>query len=98
MTPANGGIVLQGAPVVMLAIAQCESGQRQFYADGSLVIGPTKDIGYFQISPLWKSVALKHGWNINTETGNIEMALWLYHQYGTEPWDSSFGCWGNNLV
>ena len=78
---------------VLVDIARCESGYRQFDSDGKVLVGPTKDRGYFQISPSKARLARKMGYNIDTEKGNIAFALWLYKKYGTRPWDSSKHCW-----
>lgn len=86
-------------PAVLVAIAQCESGDgtpgsaRQFDDNGEVLTGPTKDRGYFQISPIWNKTANKLGYDIRTEKGNISMALWIYNKYGTKPWNSSKKCW-----
>ena len=93
MSPANGGLVMDGAPAIMIQISQCESKLRQFNDDGSVVRGPTKDIGLFQIAPFWIPTAKKLGYDVFTERGNISFALWLYKQQGTSPWNSSKYCW-----
>lgn len=95
MTPQNGGLVMQGAPAIMIKIADCESRLRQYDDQGNVLRGPTKDIGLFQIAPLWIPTAQKLGYDIFTERGNVEMALYIYHNYGTHPWYSSAKCWDN---
>lgn len=85
-------------PTVLLQIAQCESGQQQFNPDGSVLHGIANhnDIGYFQINTTYNAAAAKKlGYDIYTEKGNIEYALYLYHQKGTQPWNASKNCWGN---
>lgn len=88
-------------------ICSCESGNgkygtpRQFYADGSLVIGLKtpkhlgKDVGMCQINTLYhldRSIEL--GYDIYTEAGNWGYALYLYQTQGTQPWSASKPCWG----
>jgi hypothetical protein len=84
---------MQGAPAILIQIADCESGIRQYDDQGKVLRGPTKDIGLFQIAPLWIPTAQKLGYDIFTEKGNVQMALYIYHLYGTQPWTSSDGCW-----
>ena len=87
-------------PAIMLKIADCESGDKQFYPDGSLVRdGVTgTHVGVYQISlPVWGEKAKELGDDLTTEKGNIDFALRLYKMYGTAPWLASRdSCWGNN--
>ena len=85
-----------GESSIMLDIARCESGVRQFNVDGSILQGHinNKDIGIFQINEFYhldRSMAL--GTDIYTIDGNISYASVLYEEQGTQPWNWSRGCW-----
>lgn len=81
---------------VMVAIAGCESGFRQFSQDGSVLKNPKSSAsGVFQIMSSIHSVpALKMGMDIMTARGNINYARYLYDHQGTAPWNASKDCWG----
>ena len=81
-------------PPVLERIAFCESGDRQFNQDGSVVVGPTHDRGRFQINPIHEHEATKLGYDIDTLRGNTGFALELYRRNGTADWRSSKHCWG----
>lgn len=83
-------------PSVLVEIAQCESQQRQFTSNGSVLVSPTSDKGYFQINQVHFKEALAMGYNLDTEEGNIRYALYLYGKYGTQPWFMSQHCWGSH--
>ncbi len=91
-----GPITTPDAPAIMLKIAECESGTKQFYDNGSLVVSKTNDYGIFQINGQWKKKAQSLGYDIMTEEGNIGFALWLYHQHGLKDWRASEHCWGQD--
>ena len=81
---------------VMGNIAKCESSFTQYNANGTVLNGGSGGmIGVFQIN---KSVhakfALSLGDEITTLAGNMAYARYLYNNEGTDPWDSSKGCWG----
>jgi peptidoglycan hydrolase-like protein with peptidoglycan-binding domain len=80
---------------VMIAIATCESGPRQFAANGSPLLGGNGVmVGVFQIDEtIHTGIAASLGFDINTLTGNLGYARYLYGEDGTEPWISSFPCW-----
>lgn len=82
----------------MRKIAYCESRNRQFDKNGSVIRGVvnSKDVGIFQINERYHlSDSLKMGINIHTVEGNLEYAKYLYEKQGTRPWNSSRPCWGN---
>lgn len=86
--------------MVLVAIADCESGQQQFKPNGKLVRDYlTGDhIGYFQISQkLHSKTALKMGMDIKTKEGNIAYALHLYKLHGTRDWAASRHCWKQSV-
>jgi hypothetical protein len=103
-TPREEKIVLikerPTIPPLMEKIAECESGNRQFYPDGSIVKGlmtPAhlgEDIGKFQINTkyhLARAEAL--GLDLWNEVDNEIYAMMLFEEQGTGPWSSSKGCW-----
>lgn len=81
---------------ILEKIALCESGNRQFDADGNIVRGKLNpnDIGKYQISiHYWQLKANELGFDIFTEEGNEKMARWIFDHYGTSPWNWSKNCW-----
>lgn len=83
-------------PPIMEKIAFCESTNRQFNKDGSVVRGKhnPKDVGRFQINEKFHLAASKKlGMNIYTWEGNTAYALYLYKKNGTRDWNWSKPCW-----
>ena len=83
-------------PPILARIAKCESPKGQYNKDGSAVRGKVtpSDIGKYQISEVhWGQKAHDLGFDLYTEEGNEQMALWIYKNYGTEPWYPSKKCW-----
>ena len=83
---------------VMKAIAICESGDRQFKDDGTLVRNPKSSaVGKYQImASIHEDTAFRLGHNIYTEEGNEGYANHLYDVSGTLPWEAdpaSHACW-----
>ena len=77
-------------------VAFAESGFRQFDSNGDVLRGTLneKDIGIFQVSETyWLEKSLELGYDIYTVNGNIEMAVWIYNNYGTQPWAWSKKGW-----
>ncbi len=75
----------------MTEIAKCESGFRQFNADGTALRGGAGKnyIGIFQIDErLHRQRALDRAYDINTIEGNIAYARYMYFNSGTNPWKS----------
>lgn len=83
------------APAIMLDVAHCESGTRQYDFPGHVLTSQTNDVGYFQINKSWRKKALALGYDIMTPEGNIGFALWLYHTRGLRDWSASKHCWGS---
>ena len=82
---------------VMADIARCESRFTQFNSDGSVLHGGYGHsmIGVFQISEsVHADFAKSLGMDIYTLDGNLAYAKYLYDREGTQPWISSFPCWG----
>ncbi len=54
----------------------------------------TVDVGRYQINVYyWGAKATELGYNIFDEEDNQKMAIWLFKNYGTEPWNSSKSNW-----
>ncbi len=83
---------LNNAPAVMIAIAFAESGFQQFDNKGNLLCdGVTHThCGIFQISKSYSKDALSKGFDIDTPSGNIGYALYLYSKNGTRDWNASY--------
>lgn len=83
-------------PEVLLKIAECESGNRQFDDAGAVIRGRANplDRGRFQINTYWHGEeAEKRGIDLNTWEGNTQFALILYERNGTRDWGWSAWCW-----
>jgi len=85
---------------VMVQIARCESGFRQFNGNGVVLKNPTSSAkGIFQImESLHTRTAANLGHDILTIEGNLGYARHLYEKEGTRPWNASKHCWGNTLA
>ena len=75
-------------PELMLAIADCESGLRQFDNKGNYIKSHTNDSGLFQINDkVWfdtaKELGLDYKWNVDD---NIKMAQYVYSRQGLGAW------------
>lgn len=82
---------------VMIEIARCESGFRQFGPDGTVLRGRLnpQDIGIFQINEGYhQNAASRLGFNIFAVAGNLAYARRLYNQNGFRDWSWSEECWG----
>lgn len=80
-------------------IALCESGGRQVDSTGELLRGAVHppDVGYFQINEkVHKEKSEELGLDVHTLPGNILYAIFLYKEYGTQPWSASKECWDKN--
>lgn len=82
---------------MLVKICKAESGGgHQFNKDGSVVRGKVNpsDIGYCQINEyINNDEARKLGYDIFTEEGNKDYAIYLFTHRGTEPWNSSKPIW-----
>ena len=90
-------------PIELKRIGSCESTGSpynepvQFNEDGTVLRGRvnSRDVGAYQINEFyWLEKSVELGIDIYTEEGNKEMALWIYNQNGTSPWNWSKECWG----
>jgi len=95
-TASTTPVVQESIPQDLRKIADCESGNNQFDKEGNVIVGRVnpKDIGVLQInSYYWGETAKELGYDIYTRGGNLSMGLWLYKNYGTQPWQWSKSCW-----
>ena len=84
---------------IMLRIAQCESGMRQFGPNGLVLSGKVHppDKGVFQINErVHGPTAHSRGVDLHMTRGNIAFARYLYDNEKTGPWRASQGCWGKD--
>ena len=87
-------------PPILLKIAFCESGGKHTDKNGKVIRGKVNrnDIGKWQLNEtIWGKVAKQKGFDIYTEKGNEQMALWLFENYSTFPWVHSKACWFKKL-
>lgn len=85
---------------VMIEIARCESKFRQYSDSGNPLYGGygARMVGVFQIyENIHGSFAKEKGMDIQTLEGNLAYGKYLYDREGTQPWMSSFPCWGKEL-
>ena len=82
---------------ILWQIAKCESGGKQFNADGSVVQGRVDpdDRGLFQVNRrYWLKKCSELGHDIETERGNINCALYIFYEaQGIAAWNPSKSCW-----
>lgn len=87
---------------VLDRIGDCESGNgtagsaTQFH-NGQVIFNAntndTVDVGKYQINSVYFKKATELGYNLTTEQGNTDMAVWIFVNVGTAPWSSSAKCW-----
>lgn len=85
---------------VMVDIARCESKFRQYTDSGNPLYGgyEGKMVGMFQVyEDIHAEYAKSLGMDIYTTEGNMAYAKRLYEREGTQPWISSFPCWGQEI-
>lgn len=81
----------------MIAVANCESGFREYANSGSVLRGGTGGnyIGVFQIGAGHAQDAQSLGFDIYTTDGNIGYARHMYNTSGTTPWS---GCVSHTVM
>lgn len=92
------GPVMPSIPDQLQRIGWCESGNRQFNDDGTVLRGEInpQDVGKYQINLFYhKAEAQALGFDLFTEEGNEAFALILYAREGSAPWEWSKSCWQN---
>lgn len=86
---------LTEANQIMKSIAFCESSNKHFREDGSVLTGivDPRDTGRYQINTYYhQETAESMGLDIFKEEDNETYALWLYETQGTQPWSASYKC------
>lgn len=85
---------------VMIDVARCESGFRQFDDSGNPLYGGSGGmVGVFQeAASIHSGAASDMGFDINTLDGNLKYARHLYDTEGTVPWLASASCWNPSPV
>ena len=80
---------------IMVDVARCESGFRQYDDVGNPLYGGTGGmVGVFQeAAAVHNDTAKALGMNINTLDGNLAYARYLYETEGLAPWLASSKCW-----
>lgn len=69
-------------------IGECESGFRMVANTSG-----SSAFGIFQILKVHDQRAVKMGLSRQTVEGNIKLAVALFEEQGSKPWDSSRHCW-----
>jgi hypothetical protein len=89
------GIKFEDIPM-LVKICKAESGGKQFKPNGDVlrgIVNPS-DIGFCQINEyINNDEARRLGYDIYTEKGNKDYAVYLFLTRGTEPWNSSREVW-----
>ena len=101
------------ADIALRVIAECESGGKQFEADGKTPtknkgipekgVEPSSAFGKYQFLESHREPAKKLGFDLNTETGQDGYARYRYSQTATKDWefDEEYGggkaCWEPKL-
>ena len=79
---------------LMRGIGKCESGNKQFQANGKVIVSPTNDYGYFQINEkIWLLYSKELRLNIMEMRDNFAMARIILAQRGLSAWSASQKCW-----
>ena len=84
-------------PAILQKIAYCESGDRHFNADGTVIRGKVNryDVGRYQINEKYHGQAARAmGLDLEREVDNEVYAKHLLSSQGTWPWNPSRTCWG----
>lgn len=85
-------------PAVLHRIAKCESNDQHYGKTGQvLVVGNkngTVDIGRYAINNYyWGAEATEMGLDLFDEKDNETMALYIFKEKGTSPWEATAHCW-----
>lgn len=97
--PQPGPFPYNNMPSELYTIALCESGGRQFNANGSLVRDSVTGthVGIYQLGSHFVKQAREMGLDVvKKPEDNIKMAIYIYNTQGTAPWLASKDCWGKN--
>lgn len=81
-------------PPILAKIAKCESGGTHLDKNGQVLINKTKDVGLYQINVgIHGKKASELGLDLYNERDNEAFAVYLFENYGSEPWIHSKKCW-----
>lgn len=86
------------SPLTLKKIAWCESRNRQFNPDGTVLRGVvnSQDVGKHQINERYHlAESQRLGMDIHTLEGNTEYAQHLFKTQGSKPWNWSKHCWSD---
>lgn len=77
----------------LIKARMCAAGEK-----GQVLFNPNKngtvDVGRYQINTYyWGEEATQLGLDVTKEKDNEKMAIWIYKNYGTEPWTASARNW-----
>ena len=82
--------ITNGKYPLLKKIGECESGFNMVPNKGGL----SSAYGIFQILKIHDARATKLGISRFTVEGNIKLAIDIYLEQGTTPWNASKHCWG----
>ena len=104
-TPVVSSIDDLPADIVLQIVADCESGDgnfgsgRQLDDNGAVVVGPTDDIGKWQINlPTHWARAVELKIDLWTQEGNERFARILFAERKLVDWEASRPCWESKLA
>lgn len=84
----------QELPPVLAKICKAESGCNHFDKNGQTLINKSRDVGAYQINVhIWGKKATELGYDLYDEKDNEAFAIWLFENYGSEPWHLSKAKW-----
>lgn len=81
---------------LMMEVARCESGVKQFNKDGTLLRGVVdpRDVGIFQVNSWYhEEQATQLGLDLKTLEGNVAYAKILFDKRRLRDWQASSRCW-----
>ena len=85
----NKEVVVHELPPILKKIGKCESGNNQNAKHIN-----RGDVGKYGIHlPIWGWTAHEMGYDLYNEWDNEQFAIWLFMNYGSEPWNASKSCW-----
>lgn len=90
--------IIEELGIEFVAIAECESGLRQYNSHGDVIVSRTSDVGVLQINQVHWDNAERLGYDIYTVDGNIAYAKYLKERNGTRDWYMSEHCWSPKVA
>ena len=90
-------VEVQKKSAVMERIAKCESSTGHYAPSGQVIFNAngngSVDVGKYQINTVWFKKATELGYDLTNEEDNEAMALYIFDNFGSEPWKFSKSCW-----